>query len=79
LKVEKIFKFDSKRCCNILLCKYMVKEPPPKYVMLRKSFFKKRVLTMFNNDCFGMTCNMSAIFKLKHEKLNTCYNCFSFY
>jgi hypothetical protein len=32
LKVEKI-KFDPKILCNILLCKSMFRQPPPKYVM----------------------------------------------
>ncbi len=46
----------------------MVKEPPPKYVMFKKSSKKIRVLTMFNNDCFEITCNISTNFNTKNMK-----------
>jgi hypothetical protein len=36
LKVEKI-KFDPRKWCNILLCKYIFKEPISKYVIFQES------------------------------------------
>lgn len=41
LKVEKI-KSSPKRYYNILLCQYMLKKPPPKYVMFKQSLLKNK-------------------------------------